>query len=267
MSVDLRAAAAMSGGTLRRAEVALLQTLVLAGLYPNVAVADPGNARRRESDQRFITRKRTDGVLHPTCGLTGDAAPADSEALVYGSMVETSRLFISNVTRVPALALLLVAGSVETTRSCGKMLIDGWVLLRMSADVQEGQSALREAAALRRLLSALLKKQLSRTTTGRAWALAGADVVASDPPPACGWGGGEGGGAELPPFAAAIAAASAGLVSEEEATATSEQLADRLARRVPLCSWLDAHHLPIGPPHTIRFQSHDASLAVSPTGF
>lgn len=232
MSVDVRAAAAMSGGgSLRRAEVALLQCLVLAGLYPNVAVADPGNARRRESDHRFVTRKRADGVLHPTCGLVGDAAPADSDVLVFGSLVETTRLFLSNVTRVPGLALLLVAGRVETTRSCGKMLIDGWVLLRMTADAEDGRSALREAAALRRLLGALLRKQLARTAVGRAWALAGADVVAQDPPPACGWGGGEGGGAELPSFAAGIAAASAGLHAEEEGAATSDSVAERLVRR------------------------------------
>lgn len=219
------------GGSLRRAEVALLQCLVLAGLYPNVAVADPGNARRRESDHRFVTRKRADGVLHPTCGLVGDAAPADSDVLVFGSLVETTRLFLSNVTRVPGLALLLVAGRVETTRSCGKMLIDGWVLLRMTADAEDGRSALREAAALRRLLGALLRKQLARTAVGRAWALAGADVVAQDPPPACGWGGGEGGGAELPSFAAGIAAASAGLHAEEEGAATSDSVAERLVRR------------------------------------
>eukprot|EP00070_Physeter_catodon_P035852 XP_028342746.1 probable ATP-dependent RNA helicase DHX34 isoform X2 [Physeter catodon] len=60
-------AAASSAQALTRDQMALLKLVLGRGLYPQLAVPDPCNSGRKDSDQIFHTETKQGAVLHPTC--------------------------------------------------------------------------------------------------------------------------------------------------------------------------------------------------------
>ena len=100
LTVDLEALAEATGKTLGRNDVNLLKVIIASGLYPNVAVPDPNNSQRRESEALFHTRHVADARLHPASVLVGaEVPPTAREVLVYTTLLETQKLYVTNLVR------------------------------------------------------------------------------------------------------------------------------------------------------------------------
>ncbi|KAB0398430.1 hypothetical protein E2I00_014818, partial [Balaenoptera physalus] len=125
-------AAASSAQALTRDQMALLKLVLGRGLYPQIAIPDPFNSGRKDSDQIFHTETKQGAVLHPTCifanspevlhtqeqearggdGSRGTVSPDDKDKmsskhqlLTFVSLLETNKAYLVNCVRIPALQL------------------------------------------------------------------------------------------------------------------------------------------------------------------
>ncbi|XP_077788581.1 putative ATP-dependent RNA helicase DHX34 [Podarcis muralis] len=178
---ELRAASSV-GQALSPGRLALLQLVLGRGLYPQLAVPDPFNQTRKDSDQIFHTREKVGVVLHPTSvfsaspellqpaqergpergGQRGDKEGLSSrhQILAFVSLLETNKPYLVNCLRLPALqALLLLARSLDTNGDCTRLVADSWLELRVpSPDV--ALRLLRAALRLRASWEKVLDRQL-----------------------------------------------------------------------------------------------------------
>ena len=105
--------------------------------------------------------------MHPTSTLCApDHAPAPTEVVLFGEMLETHRVFLCNCARAPAHALLLSASNVECDVYAERILVDRWLMLRVST-AGGGESLLVAASRLRLATRALLRERL-RVSKGAA---------------------------------------------------------------------------------------------------
>ncbi|XP_023604599.1 probable ATP-dependent RNA helicase DHX34 isoform X3 [Myotis lucifugus] len=118
-------AAASSAQALTRDQMALLKLVLARGLYPQLAVPDPFNGGRKDSDQIFHTQAKQGTVLHPTCVFASspevlhtqepearggegsrddkDKMSSKHQLLTFVSLLETNKPYLVNCVRVPAL--------------------------------------------------------------------------------------------------------------------------------------------------------------------
>ncbi|XP_074666137.1 putative ATP-dependent RNA helicase DHX34 isoform X2 [Strix aluco] len=162
---------AASSSTLSSSQLTLLKLVLCRGLYPQLALPDPLNSGRRDSDQIFHTKTKQGVVLHPTSVFAtspellhaeeaperGDTkAPAEGlshhhQLLAFVSLLETNKPYLVNCVRVPALqALLLFSRSLDTSADCARLVADGW----LEVTVPDADSALRLLSAALQLRSA-----------------------------------------------------------------------------------------------------------------
>ncbi|CAI5973996.1 unnamed protein product [Closterium sp. NIES-65] len=134
LSVDMDRVASLANKELTRGDIHLIKFIVCAALYPNIAIADAHNGMRRESDQFFHTRHVSSACIHPCSSLCGSDAPITaSELLVYGTLLETTKLYLSNLMRIPSLpALLLTSLSIDASSDGTRILFDDWLLVRLT---------------------------------------------------------------------------------------------------------------------------------------
>nr|KAF6272644.1 DExH-box helicase 34 [Myotis myotis] len=150
--------------------MALLKLVLARGLYPQLAIPDPFNSGRKDSDQIFHTQAKQGTVLHPTCvfasspevlhtqepGAGGGEGSRDDkdkmsskhQLLTFVSLLETNKPYLVNCVRVPALqSLLLFSRSLDTNGDCSRLVADGWLELQLA----DSESAVRLLAASLRL--------------------------------------------------------------------------------------------------------------------
>ncbi|XP_042296902.1 probable ATP-dependent RNA helicase DHX34 [Sceloporus undulatus] len=187
---ELQAAASL-GQALSSGQLSLLQLVLGRGLYPQLAVPDPYNKTRKDSDQIFHTKEKAGVVLHPTSVFANspellqpshkrefehqahrDAAKeglsSRHQILAFVSLLETNKPYLVNCLRLPALqALLLLARSLDTNADCTRIVADSWLELQ----VPVAEAALRQLSAALRLRASwekVLDRQLeSRAARGR----------------------------------------------------------------------------------------------------
>lgn len=163
-------AAASSAQALTRDQMALLKLVLARGLYPQLAIPDPFNSGRKDSDQIFHTQAKQGTVLHPTCvfasspevlhtqepearGAEGsrddkDKMSSKHQLLTFVSLLETNKPYLVNCVRIPALqSLLLFSRSLDTNGDCSRLVADGWLELQLA----DSESAVRLLAASLRL--------------------------------------------------------------------------------------------------------------------
>ncbi|XP_039217934.1 probable ATP-dependent RNA helicase DHX34 isoform X1 [Crotalus tigris] len=146
---ELQAAASEAHG-LSASQLSLLQLALAQGLYPQLAIPDPFNESRKDSEQIFHTREKAGLVLHPT-SVFADAPEllhSDSKAgrdpdakermtsppqiLSFVSLLETHKPYLVNCLRLPALqVLLLLARSLDTNAHCTRIVADSWLELQV----------------------------------------------------------------------------------------------------------------------------------------
>ncbi|XP_007941230.1 probable ATP-dependent RNA helicase DHX34 [Orycteropus afer afer] len=182
-------AAATSAQDLTRDQMALLELVLGRGLYPQLAVPDPFNSGRKDSDQIFHTQTKQGTVLHPTCvfasspevlhaqkpengpgpGSRGDKDKGSSrhQLLVFVSLLETNKPYLVNCVRIPALqSLLLFSRSLDTSGDCSRLVADGWLELQL-ADAESAVRLLAAALQLRAHWESILDRQLAHCTKRR----------------------------------------------------------------------------------------------------
>ncbi|NXC22998.1 DHX34 helicase, partial [Corythaeola cristata] len=125
---------AVSSSVLSSSQLSLLKLVLCRGLYPQLAVPDPLNSGRKDSDQIFHTKTKQGVVLHPTCvfatspellhakegperGGTKDPVEGLSchhQLLAFVSLLETNKPYLVSCVRVPALQ---VSSSLSSSSS------------------------------------------------------------------------------------------------------------------------------------------------------
>uniref|UniRef100_A0A673V4A8 Probable ATP-dependent RNA helicase DHX34 n=1 Tax=Suricata suricatta TaxID=37032 RepID=A0A673V4A8_SURSU len=188
-SLDQLQAAATAAQDLTRDQVALLKLVLGRGLYPQLAVPDPFNSSRKDSDQIFHTQSKQGTVPHPTSifasspevlhvqeqeagGTEGSRGNKDKmssrhQLLTFVSLLETNKAYLVNCVRIPALqSLLLFSRSLDTNGDCSRLVADGWLELQL----EDSESAVRLLAAsvrLRARWESALDRQLARQARRR----------------------------------------------------------------------------------------------------
>nr|XP_032822700.1 probable ATP-dependent RNA helicase DHX34 isoform X2 [Petromyzon marinus] len=176
-------ASSQSSRGLSRRQLSVLKMVLCSGLYPQLAIPDECNAARKDSDQVFHTRSKPFVVLHPTAVFANSpellappeeredtrpvtAAPRKSgqshrhQLLAYASLLETTKPYLVNSMRVPALqALLLFARSLDTSADCRRVVADGWLELSLG-DAEQAQQVLWAAVQQRESWERLLRSHL-----------------------------------------------------------------------------------------------------------
>uniref|UniRef100_A0A8C4R2H8 DEAH (Asp-Glu-Ala-His) box polypeptide 34 n=1 Tax=Eptatretus burgeri TaxID=7764 RepID=A0A8C4R2H8_EPTBU len=161
-------------------QVNLLKMVLSSGLYPQVAIPDENNTTRGITDQLFHTRRKQFVVLHPNSVFANDpkillahddhksegpdsSKPGfgvDPQLLVYVSFLETTKPYLVNVFRAPAIQVLLqFSSSLDTNTDCRKVVVDSWLEISFE-DSEEAQKLLWAAVRLRSAWSELLKAHL-----------------------------------------------------------------------------------------------------------
>ncbi|XP_049757179.1 probable ATP-dependent RNA helicase DHX34 isoform X2 [Elephas maximus indicus] len=182
-------AAASSAQDLSRDQMALLKLVLGRGLYPQLAVPDPFNSGRKDSDQIFHTQTKQGTVLHPTCVFAGspevlhtqepesrasdgsrddkDKMSSKHQLLTFVSLLETNKPYLVNCVRVPALqSLLLFSHSLDTNSDCSRLVADGWLELQL-ADTESAVRLLAAALRLRAQWESALDRQLAHCARRR----------------------------------------------------------------------------------------------------
>ncbi|XP_075394093.1 putative ATP-dependent RNA helicase DHX34 isoform X2 [Tenrec ecaudatus] len=182
-------AAANSAQDLSRDQLALLKLVLGRGLYPQLAIPDPFNSGRKDSDQLFHTQTKQGTVLHPTSvfasnpevlhprepeSRAGDGNQEDKDKmsskhqlLTFVSLLETNKPYLVNCVRIPALqSLLLFSRSLDTNGDCSRLVADGWLELQL-ADPESAARLLAAALRLRTRWESALDRQLAHCTRQR----------------------------------------------------------------------------------------------------
>ncbi|XP_061244779.1 probable ATP-dependent RNA helicase DHX34 isoform X2 [Bos javanicus] len=182
-------AAASSAQALTRDQMALLKLVLGRGLYPQLAVPDPFNSGRKDSDQIFHTQTKQGVVLHPTCVFTNspevlhaqeqaargsdgsrddrDKMSSKHQLVTFVSLLETNKPYLVNCVRIPALqSLLLFSRSLDTNGDCSRLVADGWLELQL-ADTESAVRLLAASLRLRAHWESALDRQLAHQARRR----------------------------------------------------------------------------------------------------
>uniref|UniRef100_A0ABI8ABQ7 DExH-box helicase 34 n=1 Tax=Felis catus TaxID=9685 RepID=A0ABI8ABQ7_FELCA len=188
-SLDQLQAATTSAQDLTRDQVALLKLVLGRGLYPQLAVPDPFNSSRKDSDQIFHTQSKQGTVPHPTSVFASspevlhtqeqeagggegsrddkDKLSSRHQLLTFVSLLETNKAYLVNCVRIPALqSLLLFSRSVDTNGDCSRLVADGWLELQL-ADSESAVRLLAASVRLRARWESALDRQLARQAQQR----------------------------------------------------------------------------------------------------
>ncbi|XP_062491981.1 probable ATP-dependent RNA helicase DHX34 [Pezoporus occidentalis] len=154
---ELQAASSLG---LASSQLPLLKLVLCRGLYPQLALPDHFNGSRKDSEQLFHTRSKAGVVPHPTSvfatspellhpkekGERGGGRDPEQglshrhQLLAFVSLLETTKPYLVNCVRVPALqALLLFSQSLDTSADCTRLVADGW----LEVSVPNADDALR----------------------------------------------------------------------------------------------------------------------------
>ncbi|MXQ92924.1 hypothetical protein E5288_WYG017564 [Bos mutus] len=230
-------AAASSAQALTRDQMALLKLVLGRGLYPQLAVPDPFNSSRKDSDQIFHTQTKQGVVLHPTCVFTNspevlhaqeqaargsdgsrddrDKMSSKHQLVTFVSLLETNKPYLVNCVRIPALqSLLLFSRSLDTNGDCSRLVADGWLELQL-ADTESAVRLLAASLRLRAHWESALDRQLAHQARRR---LEDEEEEEEEEAP----------------------------VNHKEVAALSRELLQFMTSKVP-AYWLEAQNLYVGP--------------------
>ncbi|OWF54057.1 probable ATP-dependent RNA helicase DHX34 isoform X1 [Mizuhopecten yessoensis] len=167
-----------------RRDVNLLKIILCSGLYPQVAIADDCNSYKSDSEQSFHTKSKPFILLHPTSVFAchpdllqveeykGDTkTPRDLQGklnhkhqlLTFVSLLETTKPYLMNTMRVPALqTTTLFSNFIDTNSDCTRLVCDGWLEIRFP-DEESAQHIMSSVIQLRATWQNLLTLRLQDT--------------------------------------------------------------------------------------------------------
>ena len=124
----------------------VVKAVLCAALYPRMLrVVNPtakfkeveGGTMEKESDAketRFYTKHHGRVFVHPR-SVNFSAGKFESGWLVYSSLLETSKVFVTESSMVPAYAVLIFGGRVKVDHEKGLITVDDWARFQASARV------------------------------------------------------------------------------------------------------------------------------------
>ncbi|XP_061215429.1 probable ATP-dependent RNA helicase DHX34 [Neopsephotus bourkii] len=145
---DVTELQASSSLVLSPSQLTLLKLVLCRGLYPQLALPDQFNSSRKDSEQLFHTRSKAGVVPHPTSIFAtspellhpkekrdrgegrdpNEGLSHHHQLLAFVSLLETTKPYLVNCMRVPALqALLLFSQSLDTSADCTRLVADAWL--------------------------------------------------------------------------------------------------------------------------------------------
>lgn len=157
-----------AGSTARRSftlrDINLLKIILCSGLYPNLALPDENNTNKRDSEQLFHSQSKQFLQVLPTSVFANrpqllqlTEAPVNYQLLAYVSLLETTKPYLVNAMRVPALqTLLLFAQSLDTNADLTRFVVDCWLEITLP-DNATGQKVFTAVQQLRVTWVRLLK--------------------------------------------------------------------------------------------------------------
>lgn len=139
--------------------LALIKTILCAGLYPNIIVAprnlvDSRSLEKSAGECAFRSLKG-DVYLHP-CTISFKSKRLDSRYCCYQEIMKTSKIYVRDCTTVNPLALLLFGGSLQVFHSKHVVTVDQWLQFTIRAKPATLVKHLRaqmESLLLRKILS------------------------------------------------------------------------------------------------------------------
>jgi HrpA-like RNA helicase len=139
--------------------IALIKTILCAGLYPNIIVAprnlvDTRSVEKSAGECAFRGLKG-DVYLHP-CTISFKSKLLDSRYCCYQEIMKTSKIYVRDCTTVNPLALLLFGGSLQVFHSKHVVTVDQWLQFTIRAKPATLVKHLRaqmESLLLRKILS------------------------------------------------------------------------------------------------------------------
>ena len=157
-----------AGSTTRRSftlrDINLLKIILCSGLYPNLALPDENNTNKRDSEQLFHSKAKQFLQVLPTSVFASrpqllqlTESPVNYQLLTYVSLLETSKPYLVQAMRVPALqTLMLFAQSLDTNADLTRFVVDGWLEISFP-DNNTGQEVMFSVQRLRSTWVRLLK--------------------------------------------------------------------------------------------------------------
>ncbi|KAI8384738.1 P-loop containing nucleoside triphosphate hydrolase protein [Radiomyces spectabilis] len=163
-------------------DIELVKLILCSALYPQLAVGDEHNPYRKSNEILFHTPVKNFLSLHPTSVLAacpnlvqgvGENMRKDDidveqamyhQLLCYLQLLETTKPFMLNITRVPGIhVLLLFARHIDTNADCSVLIIDSYYMVKFRT-VQVANYVLWLAHKLRSRWHDLLNRKLTRGT-------------------------------------------------------------------------------------------------------
>lgn len=164
-------------------DLTMLKLILTSGLYPQIAVEDEFNSSKTVADRLFHTKSKNYVFLRPNCYFATnpevlelhnddiDVPPPGyfskrpvsrkHQILVYQTILETKKVYLVNVMRMPALqTLLLFARTIATNATLTKLVFDDFLAVDLPYYGQ-GKTMLSRALRLRRKWSVKLEERLN----------------------------------------------------------------------------------------------------------
>lgn len=166
-------------------DLTILKLIVTCGLYPQVAIEDEFNSSKTVSEQLYHTKDKNFIFLRPfsyfalnaeSLALHNDdieipppgyfskrPISKKHQILIYQSILETKRVYLVNVMRMPALqTLLLFAKTIATNATFTKFIFDDFLLMD-APYFGQGKTLLTRAVSLRKIWKDKLENKLKNS--------------------------------------------------------------------------------------------------------
>lgn len=172
---------------IRSEDIILLKILLCSGLYPSLALVDEFNSFKPGTDQLFHTKGKPFVIVHPLSGFSlqpeilqiSQANIMDCpgfprkfpvsnkhQLLLYTTLLETTKPYIVNNTRIPAVqALLLFANSIDTNENFSRLVFDSWLEVQFPCP-DDSQDLILQVLNLRDQWMKLVEEKLTGLTNG-----------------------------------------------------------------------------------------------------
>ena len=167
--------------------MALVKTIVCAGLYPNIIVAPRNLVDSRPGDKsagEYAFRGlKGDVYLHP-CTISFKSKRLDSRYCCYQEIVKTSKIYVGDCTTVSPITLLLFGGSLQVFHSKHIVTVDNWLQFKIGARPATLVKHLRaqmESLLLRKILSP--HDDITGSKEGQALIQGVSTLLANEKPP------------------------------------------------------------------------------------
>lgn len=118
-------------------DVALMKSVLVAGLYPNVVRVDPPSKPQMPPFLRILGEEGYEELvqLHPS-SVNAERKLFKTRWLAYHEKVKTSNVFLRDCTPVTPYQLLLFGGQLNVNHAAGTITLDEWASFGAPARVR-----------------------------------------------------------------------------------------------------------------------------------